>query len=120
MRDEVKLIIFSVVIFAAAYFSSFLFDLPLALLLLLTFYFTCFSYILNSLLQKAVNDENKNKFTQVFLGLTGIKILSSLILLVCFLYMFKGNKLHIGICTMGYYMLYTVFEVTLWKAKLKS
>ncbi len=120
MKDEVKLIIFSVAIFAAAYASSFLFDLPLVLLLLLSFYFTGFTFVLNARLQKALNDENKNKFTQVFMGLTGIKILSSLILLVCFLYMFKANKLHMGICTMSYYMLYTVFEVALWRKKLST
>ena len=120
MSDAVKLLVFSAVTLAAAYGLSFLFPLPFLLLLLLSFYFTAFSFIFNKQLAMAYNNENKNKFTQVFTGLTAIKILTSLILLVCFLYMFKENKLYIGVCTMAYYFAYTVFEVVLWKGKLTS
>jgi len=119
MTDAVKLGIFSALVFLAAYGCSFIYTLPLALLLLLSFYFTAFSWIFNRQLQKAYADQNKNKFTQVFMGFTGIKILTSLVLLVVFLYLFKENKFTIGICTMAYYMLYTVFEVVLWRGKLK-
>ena len=119
MKDEVKLFIFSSILFAAAYGASSLFPLPFILLLVLSFYFTTFSWLFNSRLQKAYGDANKNKFTQVFMGFTGIKIISALALLVCFLSLFKENKLNIGVFTMAYYMLYTIFEVVLWKGKLK-
>ena len=118
MSDGVKLILFSAGVLAAAYGLSFVFELPLFLLLLLTFFFTCYTALLNWQLGKSLNDENKNKFTQVFMGLTGIKIFSSLILLALVLFFTGQNKLHIGICIMSYYMLYTTFEVVLWRGKL--
>lgn len=120
MSDDAKLFAFSVVILGAAYGLSFVFPLPFLLLALLTFYFTGFSYIFNKQLKKAYDHQNKNKFTQVFTGMTGIKLLTSLILLVAFLYVFKENRLYIGVCTMAYYMAYTTFEVILWKGKLTS
>ena len=119
MSDTLKLIIFGAVVFAAAFASSYIFPLPLLLLLLLSFYFTGFTFILNAALQKALADANKNKFTQLFMGLTGIKMLSSIILLIMFLYFFKDNRLHTGVCIMVFYMLYTIFEVVLWTRKLK-
>lgn len=120
MKDGVKLFIFSAVVFTAAYGASYLFPFPFELLLLLTFYFTSYTFIFNSRLQKAYNDENKNKFTFTFMALTSIKMLSSLVLLAACLYIFKEHRLNIGVCTLSYYMLYTVFEVALWKAKLKG
>jgi hypothetical protein len=120
MSDAAKLLVFSAVVFAAAYGLSFLFPLPLLLLILLTFYFTSFTFIFNKQLVKAYSDENKNKFTQIFMGFTGIKLLSSLVLLVCFLYLFKENRMYIGICTMAFYFAYTTFEVILWKGKLSA
>lgn len=119
MSDEIKLFVFSAIVFAVGYGATYLFPLPFILLLLLSFYFTAYSWIFNKRLQKAYKDENKNKFTQVFVGLTGIKILSSLILLAVFLYLFKEDRLNIGVCVMGYYFFYTAFEVTLWRSKLR-
>lgn len=120
MKDGAKLFIFSAIVFALAYGASYLFPIPFALLLLLAFFFTSYTFIFNSRLQKAYNDENKNKFTFVFMGLTSIKMLSSLLLLAVCLYIFKEPRLNIGVYTLSYYMLYTVFEVALWKAKLKT
>jgi len=119
MSDGIKLLVFSAGVFTAAFSLSFVLELPVFLLLLLTFFLTCFSFLFNWQLTKAFNDENKNKFTQVFMGMTGIKIFSSLIILAMVLFLTKQNKLHIGICIMSYYMLYTVFEVVLWRSKLK-
>src|SRR5438094_803946 len=111
MKDGVKLLVFSAGVFAVAYFSSLWIELPLYMLILLSFFFTGFSFIFNSQLQKAVKDENKNKFTHVFLGMTGIKMLSSLILLAFILALTTHDKLNSGVCIMAYYMFYTIFEV---------
>jgi len=119
MKDQLKLLAFSALILGAALGASVLFPVPFKMLLILSFYFTFFTYLFNLQLQKAYDHENKNKFTQVYMGFTGIKMLSCLVLLVCFLYFFKDNKLNIGIFTMSYYMLYTIFEVILWKGKLR-
>ena len=119
MGDKLKLLVFAAGIFIATYALSTIVELPLYLLILLTFFFTGFSFIMNQQLEKAVKSENKNQFTQVFLGFTGIKMLSSLILLACMLALTKHDKLNIGVCIMSYYMLYTVFEVVLWRGKLK-
>lgn len=120
MSDEIKLGIFSAGVFGAAYGLSYVFELPLYLLLILTAFFSLFTLLLNMQLRKALHDENKNKFTQLFMGLTGVKIFSSLILLTLALFFIKGNKMHAGICIMSYYMAYTVFEVVLWRGKLKQ
>lgn len=120
MNDGVKLGIFSVLIFGAAYGLSFAFSLPLLLLLILSVYFSGFTFLLNRQLSAALQHENKNKFTQVFMGLTGIKIFSSLILLALSLFFFKDNRLYIGICIMCYYMLYTAYEVIFWRSRLAA
>ncbi len=119
MTDTVKLLIFSVVLFAVAHLAMYLFHVDFLLIILLSIYFTGFSWLFNRQLQKAYDDENKNKFTQVFMGLSGIKILTSLILLVAFLYFFNDHRFNTGIYTMSYYMLYTVYEVIFWRSKLK-
>lgn len=79
-----------------------------------------YSFLLNSQLQKAVADANKNKFTNTFLALTALKMFSCLFVLLFGLYFIKENRLAIGICTMAYYMLYTFFEVSHWLGKLKQ
>ncbi len=119
MSDKLKLLVFSAGVFIATYALSFLVELPLYLLITLTLFFTGFSFILNMRLEKAMHAENKNQFTQVFLGLTGIKMLSSLILLACTLALSKHDKFNMGVCIMAYYMLYTIFEVLIWRGKLK-
>ena len=119
MSDKLKLLVFAAGVFIATYAASFWVELPLYLLIILSTFFTGFSFILNYRLEKAMHAENKNQFTQVFLGLTGIKMLSSLILLACTLAFTKHDKFNIGICIMAYYMLYTIFEVIIWRGKLK-
>ena len=120
MNDKVKLLVFAAGIFIAAYATSLLVELPLYLLILLSGFFTGFTFIFNLQLEKAVKAENKNQFTQVFLGFTGIKMLCSLILLACFLALSNHTKFNIGLCIMAYYMAYTVYEVIHWRGKLKS
>jgi len=120
MSDKVKLLVFAAGVFGATYASSFLVELPLYLLLILSAFFTGFSFILNMRLEKALLSKNKNHFTQAFLGLTGIKMLSSIILLACTLAFTKHDKFNIGICIMTYYMLYTIFEVIIWRVKLQQ
>jgi hypothetical protein len=116
----VKLLAFSVLIFVAAFLAAQKFGMPLYYIVLLSGFFTCFSFILNKQLQTALQDTNKNKFTNAFLGLTALKMFSSLFILLFGLYFIKENRFAIGICTMSYYMLYTVIEVWHWLGKLKQ
>jgi len=120
MRGELKLLVFAAGIFILAYVLSLVYELPLYLLILSSSFFTGYSFLLNNRLEKAMRSENKNQFTQMFLGMTGIKMLSSLILLACVLAFSKHDKLNIGICVMCYYMFYTIFEVITWRGKLKQ
>lgn len=120
MSDKLKLLVFAAGVFIATYLLSLSVQLPLYLLITLSVFFTVFSLILNMQLEKALKSENKNQFTQVFLGLTGIKMLVSAILLACVLALSKHDKFNMGICIMIYYMLYTIFEVVVWRRKLKQ
>jgi hypothetical protein len=120
MRDELKLFIFSVAVFALAYGVSVIFPIPVAVLGTLSVFFTLFTLVFNQRLSKAFHDPNKNKFTQVFLGFTMLKMLLSLVMLICFFYFIKTNHLNIGVCTMGFYLAYTAFEVLIWRKRLSS
>lgn len=115
-----QLLIFSTLVFIATYFASLKFEIPLYYVVLLSIYFTGFSFILNKQLQSALQAENKNKFTHTFLALTALKMFSCLIILLFGLYFASQGKMAIGICTMGYYMLYTSYEVWYWLGKLKQ
>jgi len=116
---SVKLLAFSALIFAAAFLAAQKFSMPLYYIILLSAFFTGFSFILNNQLQNALQDSNKNKFTNSFLALTALKMFSCLFILLFGLYFIKDAHLAIGICTMSYYMLYTGLEVWHWMAKLK-
>jgi uncharacterized membrane protein len=120
MSDKVKLLVFAAGVFIATLLASRIVELPLYLLITLTVFFTSFTFVFNARLEMALKDENKNKFTQVFLGFTGIKMLCSLILLACVLALSKGVKFNLGICIMTYYMIYTVYEVIHWRKKLTN
>ncbi len=115
-----QLFVFSLLVFMVAYFASLKFVIPLYYVVLLSVYFTGFSFILNKQLQNALQAENKNKFTHAFLALTALKMFSCLILLLFGLCFANQGKMAIGICTMSYYMLYTSYEVWYWLAKLKQ
>jgi O-antigen/teichoic acid export membrane protein len=115
-----QLLIFSLLVFIVTYFASLKFEIPLYYIVLLSVYFTGFSFILNRQLQSALQAENKNKFTHTFLALTALKMFSCLIVLLFGLYFADKDKMAIGICTMGYYMLYTSYEVWYWLGKLKQ
>ena len=115
-----QLFIFSLLVFIVTYFASVKFEIPLYYVVLLSIYFTGFSFVLNRQLQSALQAENKNKFTHTFLALTALKMFSCLIILLFGLYFAKESKMAIGICTMSYYMLYTSYEVWYWLNKLKQ
>jgi hypothetical protein len=115
-----QLLIFSGLVFVVTFFISQKFTIPLYYIVLLSIYFTSFSFILNKQLQNALQAENKNKFTHTFLALTALKMFSCLIILLFGLYFTNEGKMAIGICTMGYYMLYTSYEVWYWLIKLKQ
>ena len=115
-----QLLIFSVLVFTIAYLASQKFDIPLYYIVLLSGYFAAFSFILNNKLKSSLQSENKNKFTNTFLALTALKMLSCLFILLFGLYFAHQGKLAIGICTMGYYMLYTSYEVWYWLNRLKQ
>jgi len=117
---SVKLLAFSALIFAAAFFAAQKFGMPLYYIVALSGFFTSFSFILNKQLQTALQDTNKNKFTNSFLALTALKMFSCLFILLFGLYFIKENRMAIGICTMTYYMLYTALEVWHWMGKLKQ
>jgi hypothetical protein len=116
---SVQLLAFSVLIFAAAFFAAQKFGISVYYVVLLSVFFTGFSFILNKQLQTALQDPNKNKFTNSFLALTALKMFSCLFILLFGLYFTKENRLALGICTMSYYMLYTAIEVWHWMGKLK-
>jgi O-antigen/teichoic acid export membrane protein len=116
----VKLLAFSVLIFTAAFLAAQKFNMPLYYVVLLSVFFTSFSFILNKQLQDALQAENKNKFTNTFLALTALKMFSCLFILLFGLYFIKDSHLAIGICTMSYYMLYTALEVWHWLSRLKQ
>jgi uncharacterized membrane protein len=120
MRDELKLLIFSAVLLAIFFATSVFVPLPWPVLIVLSFFFTTFTFIFNARLKRALNDENKNKFVHVFLGFTGMKMLGSLVLLALILALVKHDRLNTGICVLVYYLLYTIFEVVLWTRKLKQ
>jgi hypothetical protein len=115
-----QLFIFSLLVFIIALFVSDKFGIPLYYIVLLSVYFTGFSFILNRQLESALQAENKNKYTHTFLALTALKMFSCLIVLLFGLYFANQGKMAIGICTMGYYMLYTSYEVWYWLNKLKQ
>jgi hypothetical protein len=117
---SVKILVFSALIFTAAFLAAQKFNIAFYYIVLLSVYFTSFSFILNRQLQKALLDQNKNKFTHTFLALTALKMFSCLIILLFGLYFATAGKLELGICTMSYYMLYTGFEVWHWINKLKQ
>jgi uncharacterized membrane protein len=56
----------------------------------------------------------------MFLALTALKMFTSLFILLFGLYFITDNRLIVGICTMSYYMLYTVLEVWHWLGRLKQ
>ncbi len=114
-----QLLIFSVLVFVITFFASLKFHIPLYYVVLLSVYFTAFSFVLNRQLQSALQAENKNKFTHTFLALTALKMFSCLIILLFGLYFAAEGKMALGICTMSYYMLYTTYEVWYWLNKLK-
>jgi|GEM_PF-1351179 len=116
----IKLSIFSVLIFVTAVLLAQKFGISLYYIVVLSVFFTGFSFVLNMQLQRALTAENKNQFTFTFLGLTGLKMFSCLIILLFGLYFATASKLELGICTMAYYMLYTTFEVWHWMGKLKQ
>jgi hypothetical protein len=116
---SVKLLVFSALIFVAAFLAAQKFGMPSYYIIALSGFFTSFSFILNKQLQTALQDTNKNKFTNTFLALTALKMFSCLFILLFGLYFIKENRLAIGICTMSYYMLYTALEVWHWTGKLK-
>ena len=116
----VKLLVLSVFVFVAAFLAAQKFNIAVYYVVLLSVYFTVFSFILNKQLQSAVLDKNKNKFTHTFLALTALKMFSCLIILLFGLYFSTEGKLPLGVCTMGYYMLYTTLEVWHWMGKLKQ
>lgn len=116
---SVKLLAFSALVFAAAFLAAQKFPMPLFYIIALSGFFTSFSFILNKQLQAALQDSNKNKFTNSFLALTALKMFSCLFILLFGLYFIKENRMAIGICTMSYYMLYTGLEVWYWMGKLK-
>ncbi|MGZ3904824.1 MAG: hypothetical protein ACXVC6_14080 [Bacteroidia bacterium] len=118
MSDKIKLLVFSAVLFAATLFASRIIELPLYLPIVLTVFFTAFTLVFNSQLDKAYSAENKNKFTQVFLAMTGMKMFASMILLVYILALSSHDKFNLGVCIMTYYMAYTVYEVIHWRSKL--
>ena len=120
MNDKIKLLVFAAGVFIATFAASFIVELPLYLLILLSVFFTAFTFIMNARLEKALQSENKNQFTYTFLGMTGIKMLGSLLVLAITLALSKHDKFNIGVCIMAYYMLYTVFEVIVWREKLKG
>lgn len=115
-----QLFMFSVLVFIIAFLACQSFAIPLYYIVLLSTYFTGFSFILNKQLQKALQAENKNKFTNTFLALTALKMFSCLFILLFGLYFANQGKLYIGIITMSYYMLYTSYEVWFWLKKLKQ
>jgi hypothetical protein len=115
-----QLLAFSVLVFVAAYIAAVKFPIPPYYVILLSVYFTAFSGIMNHQLQKAIQDANKNKFTNTFLALTALKMFSCLFILLFGLYFATESKFAIGICTMSYYMLYTAFEVWHWLKRLKQ
>jgi hypothetical protein len=115
-----QLFIFSMLVFVVTYVASLKFEIPIYYVVLLSVYFTGFSFILNKQLQTALQDNNRNKFTHTFLALTALKMFSCLILLLFGLYFAKEGKMAIGLSTMGYYMLYTSYEVWYWLRKLKQ
>ena len=116
----VKLLVFSALIFVTAFLAAQKFNIALYYVVLLSVYFTGFSFVLNKQLQSALQDKNKNKFTHTFLALTALKMFSCLIILLFGLYFATASKLELGVCTMGYYMLYTTFEVWYWMGRLKQ
>ena len=120
LNYSAKLLIFSVLIFVTAIFLAKKFSIALSYVILLSIFFTGFSFILNMRLQNALKSENKNQFTFAFLGLTGLKMFSCLIILLFGLYFATTSKLELGICIMSYYMLYTTFEVWHWIGRLKQ
>jgi hypothetical protein len=115
-----QVFIFSLLVFIVTYIASLKFEIPLYYVVLLGVYFTGFSFMLNKQLQSALQAENKNKFTHTFLALTALKMFSCLVILLFGLYFANQGKMTIGICTMGYYMLYTGYEVWYWLGKLKQ
>lgn len=115
-----KLCILSTLIFIIAFFAAKKFNISLYYVIILSAWFTAFSIILNIRLQNSLKSANKNQFTFVFLGLTGLKMLSCLLILLFGLYFSADHKLELGVCTMSYYMIYTAFEVSHWLGKLKE
>ena len=119
LNYPIKLLIFSALIFVLAIFLAQKFSITFYYIGILSIFFTCFSFVLNMQLQKALTAPSKNQFTFTFLGLTGLKIFSCLTILLFALYFATAGKLELGICTMSYYMLYTTFEVWHWIGRLK-
>jgi len=117
---QAKLNLFSVIVYAFAFLASQKFGIPLYYIVLLSAFFIGFSLVLNKQLQTALQDPNKNKFTNTFLALTALKMFTCLFILLFGLYFIKQNRLAVGICTMSYYMLYTGLEVWYWLGKLKQ
>ena len=115
-----RLLIFSAFLFVTAFFAARQFEIPVYYVVLLSVYFTVFSFVLNRKLESALVDANKNKFTHTFLALTALKMFSALMMLLFGLFFTDKDKLALGLCTMMFYMLYTAYEVWYWLAKLKK
>ncbi len=120
MKDEIKTLILTLLMALLCAIMRLFFDFSLIAVWLLCIYFGLFSLLTNFFLNRSLKDKNPNKFTLVFLMVTGLKMGLSLAVLILMFYMMRKWILVNAISCLVLYAIYTFFEIRLWVNKLNS
>jgi hypothetical protein len=83
-------------------------------------YFYLFSFATHFLLVKSMNDENKNLFTFRYMGISGIKLFLSLIIIFIYAFSNKSRVIPFAILFLLIYFLFTGFEIASLLKRLKK
>ncbi|HEY1040188.1 MAG TPA: hypothetical protein VGF30_12320 [Bacteroidia bacterium] len=83
-------------------------------------FFFAYSYVSHLSLMKALDDENKNKFTMRFMGATGIKLFLSLIVLVIYGFVNKPGLIPFAVLFLFLYFAFTGFETIILFKQIKK
>lgn len=83
-------------------------------------YFYLFSLVTHFMLMKSLNDENKNIFTYRYMGISGIKLFLSLIVIFIYAFTNKSQVIAFAVLFLLIYFLFTGFEIASLLKRLKQ
>ena len=74
-------------------------------------FFVSFSLIIFQFAKRSIQSEDKNKFSQLFMGATVVKMLISLLLVLVYFFVVKPENKYFILPFFFVYICYTIFEV---------